>query len=96
MAKELAEQSVITLSDEDAEKVVAIVFTVVGVGTFFRIEEKWVPATPEESAKYDGSSITDIDYDKAIDLVKKWDNGVLSYSELSDYADPNSDGKETE
>lgn len=96
MAEELAEQSVITLSDEDQEEVVAVVFKVEGIGTFFRIGGKWIPATPEESAKYDGSIIKDIDYDKAIELVEKWDNGVLSYSELSEYADPSSDEEETE
>jgi len=52
------EQAVEALSN-DAGDVTAVVFTVGGLGTFFRNEGKWVPATPEMSEEYDGSEITD-------------------------------------
>ncbi len=80
------EQAVEALSN-DAGDVTAVVFTVTGLGTFFRNESKWVPATPEMSEEYDGSEITDIDVDKAGDLVNRWDAGdKLTTADLAEYA----------
>jgi hypothetical protein len=80
------EQAVEALSN-DAGDVTAIVFTVTGIGTFFRNESKWVPATPEMSEEYDGSEITDIDVDKAADLVSRWDAGdKFTKADLAEYA----------
>jgi hypothetical protein len=80
------EQAVEALSN-DAGDVTAVVFTVNGLGTFFRNEGKWVPATPEMSEEYDGSEITDIDVDKANDLVTRWDAGdKFTKADLTEYA----------
>lgn len=80
------EQAVEALSN-DAGDVTAVVFTVNGLGTFFRNEGKWVPATPEMSEEYDGSEITDIDVDKANNLVTRWDAGdKFTKADLTEYA----------
>jgi hypothetical protein len=80
------EQAVEALSN-DAGDVTAVVFTVTGLGTFFRTDGKWTPATPEMSEEYDGSEITDIDYDKSADLVSRWDAGdKITKTDLADYA----------
>jgi hypothetical protein len=80
------EQSVEALTNDSGE-LVAVVFNVVGLGVFFRVNEKWEPATPEMSETYDGSTITDIDYDKAAGLVERWDaEEKLTEADLADYA----------
>lgn len=80
------EQSVEALTN-DADELVAVVFDVVGLGTFFRKDGKWIPATPEMSEEYDGSEITDIEPDKAKDLVDRWDAGdKLTKADLTEYA----------
>jgi hypothetical protein len=80
------DQAVEALSNDSGD-VTAVVFSVVGLGTFFRNEGKWVPATPEMSEEYDGSEITDIDVDKAKDLVARWDAGdKLTAADLAEYA----------
>lgn len=80
------EQAVEALSN-DAGDVTAVVFTVGGLGTFFRNEGKWVPATPEMSEEYDGSEITDIDVEKGKDLVARWDAGEkFTKDNLAEYA----------
>lgn len=80
------EQAVEALSN-DAGDVTAVVFTVDGLGTFFRTDSKWVPATPEMSKEYDGAEITDIDYDKSAELVSRWDAGdKLTKADLAEYA----------
>ena len=80
------EQAVEALSN-DAGDVTAVVFTVAELGTFFRTDGKWVPATAEKSEEYDGSEITDIDILKAKDLVARWDAGdKLTKTDLAEYA----------
>lgn len=80
------EQSVEALTNDSGE-LVAVVFNVVGLGVFFRVDEKWEPATPEMSETYDGSTITDIDYDKSAGLVERWDaEEKLTEADLADYA----------
>jgi hypothetical protein len=80
------DQSVEALTNEAGE-LTAVVFDVAGMGTFFRTEGKWVPATAEESAKYDGATITDIEIDRAKELVERYDAGdKITEAELADYA----------
>lgn len=80
------DQAVEALSN-DSEDVTAVVFSVAGLGTFFRTEGKWTPATPEMAEEYDGSEITDIDVDKAKELVARWDAGdKLTKADLAEYA----------
>lgn len=80
------EQAVEALSN-DAGDVTAVVFTVAELGTFFRTDGKWIPATAEKSEEYDGSEITDIDVLKAKDLVARWDAGdKLTKTDLTAYA----------
>lgn len=81
-----SDQAVEALSN-DSEDVTAVVFSVAGLGTFFRTEGKWTPATPEMAEEYDGSEITDIDVDKAKELVARWDAGdKLTKADLAEYA----------
>jgi hypothetical protein len=83
------EQSVEALTNPDSGELVAIVFTVNGLGTFARSNNKWVPMTPEEADKYDGSTITDIKVDMWKDLVDKFDSGEkMNESDLEAYAAP--------
>ncbi len=80
------DQAVEALSD-DSGNVSAIVFSVAGLGVFFRKEGKWVPATPEMSEEYDGAEITDIDVEKAKELVARWDAGdKFTTADLTEYA----------
>jgi hypothetical protein len=80
------DQSVEALTNEAGE-VTAVVFDVAGMGTFFRTEGKWAPATAEESAKYDGATTTDIEIDRAKELVERYDAGdKITEAELADYA----------
>lgn len=80
------DQSVEALTNEAGE-LTAVVFDVTGMGTFFRNEGKWVPATAEESEKYDGATITDIEIDRAKELVERYDAGdKITEAELADYA----------
>lgn len=80
------DQSVEVLTNEAGE-LTAVVFDVSGLGTFFRSEGKWVPATPEEAAKYDGATTTDIEIDRAKELVERYDAGdKITEAELVDYA----------
>ena len=81
------EQSVEALTNPDSGELVAVVFTVNGLGTFARSEGKWVPMNPEEADKYDGSTITDIKEDMWKDLVDKFDSGEkMNESDLEAYA----------
>lgn len=80
------DQTVEALTNEAGE-LTAVVFDVAGMGTFFRNEGKWVPATAEESEKYDGATITDIEIDRAKELVERYDAGdKITEAELADYA----------
>lgn len=81
------DQTVEALVNEDTRAVEAIVYTIPDVGVFFRKESKWVPSDPQAAAEYDGAEIIDIEYNKAKDLVEKWDAGDISADEdLQDYA----------
>jgi len=83
------EQSVEALTNPDSGDLVAVIFTVDGMGAFTRSEGKWLPLTPEEAAKYDGSNITDIKADKWKELVDMFDAGdTVSESDLEAYAAP--------
>lgn len=86
------EQSVEALSDPESGEVVAVVYDVENLGTFFRIDGKWVAATPEQADKFDGSNIIDIEYDKAQELVDMWDAGdTILEGELAPYAKADSE-----
>lgn len=83
------EQSVEALTNPDSGELVAVVFTVAGLGAFYRSENKFLPMNPEEADKYDGSNIIDIKASMWKDLVDKWDAGEkLSESDLETYAIP--------
>ena len=83
------EQSVEALTNPDSGELVAVIFTVDGLGAFARSEGKWLPLNPEEAEKYDGSNITDIKVDKWKELVDKFDAGdKMSESDLEAYAAP--------
>jgi hypothetical protein len=81
------EQSVEALTDSDSGELIAVIFTVNGLGTFARSNNKWVPMNPEEADKYDGSNITDIKVDMWKDLVDKFDAGQkMNETDLEAYA----------
>jgi hypothetical protein len=83
------EQSVEALTNPDSGDLVAVIFTVEGLGAFSRSSNKWVPMTPEEAEKYDGSNITDIKVDMWKDLVDKFDAGEkMNETDLEAYAAP--------
>jgi len=83
------EQSVEALTNPDSGELVAVVFTVNGLGTFARSNSKWIPMNSEEADKYDGSNITDIKVNMWKDLVDKFDSGEkMNETDLEAYAAP--------
>ncbi|MEY4479363.1 MAG: hypothetical protein RLZZ267_41 [Bacillota bacterium] len=84
--------SVEVLVEEAAQEVVAIVFNVENLGVFFRINQRWEPATAELAAQFDGAVCFDIIYQKAKDLVGIWDAGKkIRMIDLVGYIDASND-----
>ena len=79
-------QSVEALVDASIDQVVTIVYDVENLGTFFRIDGKWRLGTPEIAAEFDGTDITELDYDKSVELVARFDdNELITSKDLADY-----------
>lgn len=84
--------SVEGLVDEATQELVAIVFNVENLGVFFRINQKWEPATAALSAQYDGAVCFDIIYHKAKEIVSMWDAGKkIRMIDLVGYIDSSND-----
>jgi hypothetical protein len=74
------------LVDASIDQVVTIVYDVENLGTFFRIDGKWRLGTPEIAAEFDGTDITELDYDKSVELVARFDdNELITSKDLADY-----------
>jgi len=79
-------QSVEALVDASIDQVVTIVYDVENLGTFFRIDGKWRLGTPEIAAEFDGTDITELDYDKSVELVARFDdNELITSKDLAYY-----------
>lgn len=82
-------QSVEALTDEESKELMTVVYDVENLGTFFRIEGEWKMGTPEIAEEYDGAVVTPIEYNKATELVEKFDAGEkMTEDDLDEYAAP--------
>jgi len=79
-------QSVEALVDTELNQVVTLVYDIENLGTFFRIDGKWTLGTSDIAIEFDGTEITELDYEKASELVKRFDdNELLTSEDLVDY-----------
>lgn len=82
-------QAVEALTDEDTKKLLTVVYDVENLGSFFRIGGEWKMGTPEIAEEYDGAVVTPIKYEKAAELVEKFDAGEeITEDDLEEYAAP--------
>lgn len=88
-------QAVEALTDEESGKLLTVVYDVENLGTFFRIDGEWKMGTPEIAEEYDGAVVTPVKYEKATELVEKFDAGEdMTEKDLDEYAAPEEDDED--
>jgi hypothetical protein len=80
------EQAIEALTNEETGELLTVVYDVENLGSFFRVDGAWKAGTPELAEPFDGAVVTEIKYEKAEELVKRFDAGEsMNVDDLADY-----------
>ena len=75
------------LIDPKTREVKFIVYEVEGVGDFRREGGKWIPDLEEFPGQFNDLNIIDLDIEKAMPLIEKWDAGEgMSEEDVQEFA----------